>query len=137
MARTLIDKNLPCHSGVTVLGSWPVGALLRSAKTTHLCRPAQTGASVPFSYRTVAIYKMHSGYYVSNAYHIARSCAHSTCMYRCAVSKFAAGNAVMQTSSGAQSDVLVAKSICTNQSRIWPMNEGCLPAATHQIGSVV
>lgn len=34
-------KDLPCHSGVTVLGSWPLGSLLRSAKTTHLCRPAR------------------------------------------------------------------------------------------------
>ena len=34
-------KELPCHSGVTVLGSCPLGDLLRSAKTTHLCRPAQ------------------------------------------------------------------------------------------------
>ena len=36
-----------------------------------------------------------------------------------------------------KNDVLVPKSICANQCRIWPMNEGCLPAVTHKVGSVL
>ena len=118
-----------------MLGSWPLCALLRSAKTTHLCRPAQVGPADVDPKQHWCILQSAAKSFMSKAYHIARSCAHSTCMYKCGSAGCAPENASHASITEPKMALLVAKSISADQSCIWSMYQGCLPAVAHKMGS--